>query len=251
MIRYLDRLDQVRVQKKGRRDFVSEIDRMAEGEIITTIHEKYPHHHILAEESGTTHSRDSTHDTDMEWIIDPLDGTINFLHGDPHFAVSIAVRKSKNLEHAVIYDPLRDELFTGSRGQGAQLNTRRIRVSGKTILDESLIGSGFSIRSPKNSDPVIQVMRSLIPKVSNLKVSGSAVLDLAYVACARLDGYWEPGIRPWDMAAGSLLVREAGGLVADFHGEQDFLQRGNVVAANPHLFHELLTMVKTGFDCNQ
>jgi myo-inositol-1(or 4)-monophosphatase len=183
----------------------------------------------------------------VEWIIDPLDGTTNYLHGDPHFAISIGVRKAGTMEHGIIFDPLRDELFTTSRGRGAQLNSRRIRVSGKGALNEALVASGFSVRNLQVMDGVLRVMRGVLPKVSNLKISGSAALDLAYVACGRLDGYWEQGIHSWDMAAGSLMVREAGGLVADFDGGQDFLQRGDIVAANQRMFNELLTVVKTRF----
>lgn len=248
MIRYQDRLEQVSVEKKGRRDFVSEIDRLAEEEIIAIIRQRYPGHRILAEESGSNDGESQPGNDVPEWIIDPLDGTTNFLHTDPHFAVSIGVRTGGILEHAVIYDPLRDELFTASRNQGAQLNSRRIRVSGKGSLNESLLGTGFSVRNLYRTDNVLRVMRALLPKVSNLKVSGSAALDLAYVACGRLDGYWEQGINAWDMAAGCLLVREAGGLVADFSGGQDFLERGDVVAANQRLFNELLTIVKSRFE---
>ncbi len=252
MVRYVDRLEQVSVEKKGRRDFVSEIDRMAEEEIIETIRQAYPGHRILAEESGAqdpgvTNDGTSRPGGDVEWIIDPLDGTTNFLHGHPHFAVSIGIRKGNAMEHGIIFDPLRDELFTASRNQGAQLNSRRIRVSGKSSLNEALLGTGFSVRNLQVIDGVMRVMRGVLPKVSNLKISGSAALDLAYVACGRLDGFWEQGIRAWDMAAGSLLVREAGGLVADFTGGQDHLERGDIVAANQRLFNELLTVVKTRF----
>ena len=247
MVRYADRLEQVSVEKKGRRDFVSEIDRMAEEEIIQVIRDSYPAHRILAEESGSDDPPGESAGADVEWIIDPLDGTTNYLHGDPHFAISIGIRKSGNMEHGIIFDPLRDELFTASRNRGAQLNSRRIRVSGKASLTEALVGSGFSIRNLHAVDGVMRVMRGVLPKVSNLKISGSAALDLAYVACGRLDGYWEQGIRAWDMAAGSLLVREAGGLVADFEGGQDFLDKGNIVAANQRMFNELLTLVKTRF----
>ncbi len=248
MIRHHDRLEQIAVEKKGRRNFVSEIDRLAEEEIIATIRQKYPNHSILAEESGADRGASRSENEELEWIIDPLDGTTNFLHGDPHFAVSIGIRKGERLEHAVIYDPLRDELFVATRNQGAQLNSRRIRVSRKGSLNASLIGTGFSIHNLTKTDQVIRVMRSLLPKVSNLKVSGSAALDLAYVACGRLDGYWEQGIHAWDMAAGSLLVRESGGLVADFLGGQDFLERGDIVAANSRLFNELLITVKTRYN---
>lgn len=247
MMRYLDRLEQVSVEKKGRRDFVSEIDRMAEEEIIATIRYSYPGHRILAEESGASEGEDGASGEEWEWIIDPLDGTTNFLHTDPHFAISIGLRKGDTLHHGVIFDPLREELFTASRNQGAQLNSRRIRVSGKSSLNEALIGTGFSIRNLQKLDDVMRVMRGLLPKVSNLKVSGSAALDLAYVACGRLDGFWEQGINAWDMAAGSLLVREAGGLVADFTGGQAYLDRGDIVAANQRMFNELLTVVNSRF----
>lgn len=251
MLRYQDRLEQVSVEKKGRRDFVSEIDRMAEEDIIDTIRYSYPGHRILAEESGASNGDAAAEGDDWEWIIDPLDGTTNFLHTDPHFAVSIAARKGTTLQHAVIYDPMREELFTASRGQGAQLNSRRIRVSGKGSLIESLIATGFSVRDLQKLDDVMRVMRGLLPKVSNLKISGSAALDLAYVASGRLDGFWEQGIKAWDIAAGSLLVREAGGLVSDFSGGQDYLDRGDVVAANQRLFNELLTVVKTRFNSHR
>jgi myo-inositol-1(or 4)-monophosphatase len=247
MVRYIDRLERVSVEKKGRRDFVSEIDRMVEEEIIQTIRDSYPNHRIIAEESGVSEPGEATDDEEIDWIIDPLDGTTNYLHGDPHFAISIGVRKSGAMVHGIIFDPLRDELFTATRSQGAQLNSRRIRVSGKGSLNEALVGTGFSIQDLRAVDGVMRVMRGMLPKVSNLKISGSAALDLAYVASGRLDGYWEQGIKPWDMAAGSLLVREAGGLVADFGGGQDFLETGSIVAANPRMFNELLTLVKTRF----
>ena len=242
IVRYVDRLEQVSVEKKGRRDFVSEIDRMAEQDIIETIRHAYPDHGILAEESGSDHGGDST--DAPEWIIDPLDGTTNFLHGHPHFCVSIGIRRKGVMEHAVVFDPLREELFTASRSAGAQLNSRRIRVSGKSGLNESLVASGFPLREIDKLDTSMRIMRAVLPKVSDVKVSGSAALDLAYVACGRVDGYWEAGLKPWDMAAGSLLVREAGGLVADFDGNQDFLENGCIVAANQRMFNELMTTVK-------
>lgn len=243
--RYIDRLDQVSVEKKGRRDFVSEVDRMAEQDIIETIRHAYPEHGILAEESGTSETGSSTNADTPQWIIDPLDGTTNFLHGHPHFCVSIGVRRNSVMQHAVVFDPLRDELFTASRSGGAQLNSRRIRVSGKSGLNESLIASGFPLYDMRKYDASMRVLRSVLPKVSDVRVSGSAALDLAYVACGRLDGYFETGLHPWDVAAGSLLVREAGGLVADFAGNQEFIECGDVVAANQRMFNELITTVKS------
>ena len=245
IVRYIDRLEQVSVEKKGRRDFVSEIDRMAEQDIIDTIHHAYPDHNILAEESGIKAGSSEASDREFEWVIDPLDGTTNFLHGHPHFCVSLGVRKNGVMQHAVIFDPLRDELFTATRAKGAQLNNRRIRTSGKSCLDESLVATGFPLRDLTKLDTSMKILRAVLPKASDIKVSGSAALDLAYVACGRLDGYWETGIQAWDMAAGSLLVREAGGLTADFEGGQSFLDSGDIVAANQPMFNELMSIVKS------
>jgi len=253
IVRYLDRLEQISVEKKGRRDFVSDIDHSAEDDIIDTIHYLFPNHRILAEESGQQQSPADAAKDEFEWVIDPLDGTTNFLHGHPHFCVSLGVRKKGVMQHAIIFDPLRDELFTASRTRGAQLNSRRIRVSGKSALNEALVGSGFPLTEIDRLDGSLRILRAVLPKVSDVKISGSAALDLAYVACGRLDGYWQAGLKPWDIAAGSLLVREAGGLVADFDGNQDFLDSGDVVAANRRSFNELMSIVKSrapphGFD---
>ena len=245
IIRYLDRLEQLTVEKKGRRDFVSELDRAAEDDIIETVHYTYPNHRILAEESGSHDGAEQKPDEDFEWVIDPLDGTTNFLHGYPHFCVSIGVKHKGVMEYGIIFDPMRDELFTACRSKGAQLNNRRIRVSGKSSLNEAMVGAGFPLRNIDRLDGTLRVLKGVLPKVSDIKVSGSAALDLAYVACGRLDGYWEAGLKPWDMAAGSLMVREAGGLVADYSGEQDHLDSGNIVAANPRMFNELMGIVKT------
>lgn len=245
IIRYIDRLEQLAVEKKGRRDFVSELDRMAEEEIIDTIHYLYPNHRILAEESGDKFSSVGADEDEYEWVIDPLDGTTNFLHRHPHFCVSIGVRRKGVMQHGIIFDPLRDELFTASKEQGAQLDGRRIRVSGKATLNESMLGAGFPLRDIELLDDTMKVIRGVLPKVSDLKVSGSAALDLAYVASGRLDGYFESGLKEWDCAAGSLLVREAGGLVADFRGGQEYLSSGNIVAANQRLFNELMGLVKS------
>ena len=245
MVRYLDRLEQLSVEKKGRRDFVSEIDRTAEEQIIETIHEMYPTHRILAEESGNSQSSKGASDDEFEWIIDPLDGTTNYLHGHPQFCISLGIRRKGVMQHAVIFDPLRDEIFTATRNKGAQLDNKRIRVSGKGAMNEALIATGFPLRTMVGIDTSMKVLRSILPKVSDVKMNGSAALDLAYVACGRIDGYWEPGLQPWDIAAGSLLVREAGGLVSDFNGNQEFMESGNIVAANQRMFNELLATVKS------
>ncbi len=254
ILRYLDRLDRVSVEQKGRNDFVSEVDRMAEEDIIETIHFLYPNHAIVAEESGgelsgdsgdSGNSGDSNH-KEFEWIIDPLDGTANYLHGHPQFAVSIAVRQNGRLAHGVVFDPLRDEMYTASRGQGAQLNNRRIRVTYQDKLERSLLATGFPYKHRADFEPWMRDFQTLLPKVADVRRCGSAALDLAYVACGRLDGYWEPGLEPWDIAAGSLLVREAGGLVADFQGKQDFLKTGQVIAANRMIFNELMRIIAAG-----
>ncbi len=247
IVRHLDRLDQLSVDKKGRNDFVSQVDRMAEEDIIHTIHYLYPNHRIIAEESGQAHSPNSGHQGmgEYEWIIDPLDGTTNFLHGHPNFAVSLGIRYKGRIEHGIIFDPLRDEIFTATRGQGAQLNNRRIRVSGQRSLERCLITSGYPTRSMENFDHWIKCFRSLLPRVNNILHSGCAALDLAYVACGRIDGYWEPGLKIWDIAAGSLMVREAKGLVADFSGDQNFLENGNIIATNQGVFSPLLALIKT------
>jgi myo-inositol-1(or 4)-monophosphatase len=247
IIRNMDRLDQLSVDRKGRNDFVSEVDRLAEEDIIDTIHYHYPNHRIIAEESGRAYSPDSAHQgiDEYEWIIDPLDGTTNFLHGHPNFAVSLGVRHKGRMEHGIIFDPLRDEIFTATRGHGAQLNNRRIHVSGLESLDQCLVTSGYPNRNLENFDAWIKCFRSLLPKVHNILHSGSAALDLAYVACGRTDAYWEPGLDIWDIAAGSLIVREGKGLVSDFSGNQDFLESGNIIAANQGVFNQLLALIKT------
>jgi len=246
ILRYLDRLDRLSVDKKGRNDFVSEVDRMAEDDIIETIHYLYPNHLILAEESGNAQSPppDGKNKDEVEWIIDPLDGTTNYLHGHPHFCISLAARIKGRIEHGVIFDPLRDEIYTASRGQGAQLNNRRIRVSGQGRFDQTILSTGFPTRDMTHYDAWMNGFRAILPRVSTIRYSGSAALDLAYVACGRVDGYWEPGLAVWDIAAGSLLVREAGGLAADFQGQQNFLRSGNIVAANQRIFNDLLALVK-------
>ncbi len=220
---------------------------MAEEDIIDTIHYLYPNHRILAEESGKKHSPDLVHqgNDEFEWIIDPLDGTINFLHGNPNFAVSLGIRHKGNIEHAIIFDPLRDEIFTASRGQGAQLNNRRIRISNRTSIQQSIISVGYPNINIDNFDSWLKCFRAMLSKAGSIRSSGSAALDLAHVACSRTDAFWQADLKIWDVAAGSLLVREAKGLVADFDGNQNFLENGNIIAANQLIFNDLITMVKS------
>lgn len=239
ILRHLDQLERLAIETKGRNDFVSEVDRQAEHEIIQVIHSAYPNHAILAEESGRRQGNQ------YQWIIDPLDGTTNYLHGYPQFAVSIALEHRGKLEHAVVLDPLRNELFTASRGNGAQLNDRRIRVSQVASLKFALLGTGFPFRAEKRLESWIDTFRVLLTHTSGVRRAGSAALDFASVACSRLDGFWEFGLSPWDIAAGSLLIVEAGGLISDLSGGQDFLKTGNVVAGNPQIYTKILPIIQS------
>ena len=232
-------VDKLTVQRKRQNDFVSEVDHAAERAIIDILRDAYPEHGILAEESGASGNKAGTA-TEYQWIIDPLDGTTNFLHGFPQYAVSIALARKGHLEQAVVYDPTRNELFSASRGGGAFLNDRRIRISKTRDLADSLIGTGFPFRDFSHLGPYMAMFRELTQKTAGLRRPGAAALDLAYVACGRCDGFFEIGLSPWDMAAGALLITEAGGLVADITGEQHFLESGNVIAGNPRIFGELL-----------
>ncbi len=229
IVRHLERVDRLTIGTKQRNDFVTEVDHLAEAEIIRVIHRAYPQHAILAEESG------AQGDDEFEWVIDPLDGTTNFLHGFPQFAVSIALRHRGRLDQAVVYDPLRQELFCASRGAGATLNDRRIRVSRANSLTGSLLGTGFPFRQQQHLDAYLAMFRALFPDAAGIRRAGAAALDLAYVAAGRLDGFWEIGLSPWDTAAGALLVLEAGGMVSDFDGGGDYLETGNVICAGPRL----------------
>jgi myo-inositol-1(or 4)-monophosphatase len=238
--RYADQVDTLSITEKSHNDFVSEVDKRAEQEIIRTLHKAYPEHGILAEESGTHQGND------YEWVIDPLDGTTNFLYGFPHFAVSIALRHKNRLEQAVVYDPIRDEMFTASRGGGAQLNGKRIRVTNRRGLEGALLGTGIPFREEQMPymEAYLQMMQALIPGSAGIRRAGSAALDLAYVAAGRLDGFWEIGLNRWDIAAGVLLIEEAGGLISDLTGKETHMQSGDVVAANPRVFKAMLQKIR-------
>lgn len=235
IVRHMDRLESVEVTSKSRNDFVSDVDHMAEEAIIETIRRNHPGHSILAEESGRSDGKQN----DYQWIIDPLDGTTNYLHGFPVFAVSIALRHKGRLEHGVIYDPLRQELFTASRGGGAQLDGRRIRVAPRRDLEGTLVGTGFPFREKEYLDEYMAMFRAVLERTAGVRRPGAAALDLAYVAAGRLDGFWEMGLQPWDMAAGALLIQEAGGIVGTLSGGTDFLDSGNILAGNPKIFAAL------------
>ncbi|MCG8434947.1 MAG: inositol monophosphatase [Gammaproteobacteria bacterium] len=238
IVRHVDRLDTLSVTAKKRNDFVSEVDRLAEQEIIHTIQRAYPDHGFKAEESGVTGGGDYV------WVIDPLDGTTNFLHGFPVFAVSIALKHKGRLEHGVIYDPMRQELFTASRGDGALLDGKRIRVSERHDLASSLIGTGFPFRDNADIDNYLAMFKTIVEKTAGVRRPGAACLDLAYVAAGRLDGFWELGLNEWDIAAGCLLVQEAGGLIGTPSGGTDHLTSGDVVAGNPKIFAALVKILR-------
>ena len=233
ILRASDNVGQLRIDQKGKNDFASEVDRAAEREIIKIIKAAYPDHAILAEESGQHEGND------FVWVIDPLDGTTNFLHGFPQYAVSIALKYKGKLEAAVIYDPLRDELFTAKRGGGAMLNSRRIRVTHQAAMKGALIGTGFPFKTDLHLDAYTGMFKAISMQAAGIRRAGAAALDLAYVAAGRLDGFWEIGVMEWDMAAGILLIKEAGGVVTDFSFNDNYLTSGNVIAGSPKM-HQLL-----------
>jgi len=234
---HVDRLDQVKVKSKGRNDFVTEVDMVAEREIIYHIQKAHPDHAILAEESGQTDGNEYC------WIIDPIDGTMNFMHGFPQFAVSIAVQHKNKIVAGVVYDPLSQELFTAIRGAGARLNNRRIRVSKITKLQDALVSTGFSNRNKDGLQTHMERVSNVFTQASGLRRSGSAALDLAFVAAGRLDAYWEAGLQPWDVAAGTLLVQEAGGIVTDFSGEHEPVYSKQCLAGAPRIHEALLKIL--------
>lgn len=231
-------IEAVAIATKRQKDFVTEVDKASEEAVIGVLKNAYPDHAILAEESG------ATGDSDYVWIIDPLDGTTNFIHGVPQYAVSIALQHRGVVTQAVVFDPTKNELFTASRGRGAFLNDRRMRCSRRTGLDDALIGTGFPFRSLDRIEEYIRVFRTIMSSTVGVRRPGAAALDLAYVACGRYDGFWEAGLSPWDIAAGSLMILEAGGLVSDFEGGEAYLQSGDVVAGAPKVFGQLLQVVQ-------
>lgn len=225
------------VETKRPGDFVSEVDRDAEAAIIDVLKAAYPSHAILAEESGAKGNSDHV------WIIDPLDGTTNFLRGVPQYCVSIALAVKGQVTQGVVFDPLKNELFTASRGNGAYLNDRRIRVASTRLLADSLIGTGFPFKKDSDFDGYLRAFGEMTRRCAGIRRPGAAALDLAYVACGRYDGFWEQGLSKWDMAAGTLMVREAGGIVSDFAGSDGYLDAGMVVAATPKVFPEMLEVI--------
>jgi len=234
LIKKMVNLDKLKVEQKGYNDYVSDADRAAERAVIAVIHKHYPDHAILAEESGAIGEADTV------WIIDPLDGTTNYLHGFPVFAVSIGVQHKGRMEHGVVYDPLRQELFTASRGTGAHLDGRRIRVSGQQHLERALIGTGFPFRqADMEIAAYMDMLAKSIRKTSGVRRAGAAALDLCYVAAGRLDAFFETGLAPWDLAAGSLIIREAGGIISGLDGSEGYMHSGHVLTGTPRIYREL------------
>ena len=233
-------IELLQVTTKSTNDFVTEVDHAAEAAIIETLLNAYPGHGILAEESGRKHG---AKDSEFVWIIDPLDGTTNFIHGLPIFAVSIALAHRGIVQQAVVYDPSRNDLFYASKGRGAFLNDKRLRVSKRTRLAESLIGTGFPFRKGDNLKRYVEMFETVLQACAGLRRPGAAALDLCYVAAGWYDGFFETGLSPWDVAAGSLLVTEAGGLVGNFTGESDYLHQREVVAGSPRIYGQLVKLL--------
>ena len=233
-------VEAVRISQKQVNDFVTEVDQNSERVIIDTLLTAYPDHGILAEESGSTHGNPNA---DHIWIIDPLDGTTNFIHGFPVYCVSIALQVRGKLEQAVVFDPTRNDLFTATKGRGAFLNDRRIRVSKRTRLNECLLSTGFPFRPEDDFNKYLRLMGDVMQRTAGLRRPGAAALDLAYVAAGFSDGFFETGLQPWDMAAGALLITEAGGLVGNFTGEANFLEQKECLAANPRIYAQLVPVL--------
>lgn len=240
IVRFIDHLDMIEISEKSRNDVVTNVDKLAEKEIIQTIQRAHPEHAILAEESGQIAGNEFC------WIIDPLDGTTNYAHGFPHYAVSIALKDHQHILIGVIYDPIRQELFTATKGGGAQLNNRRIRVSNQNKLDRALIGTGFPFRDIDNFKNYLNIFATIFPQSRGVRRAGSAALDLAYVAAGRLDGFWESALKEWDIAAGAILIKEAGGIISDYDGENDYLTKGNVITGNPKIYKALFNIIHPG-----
>ena len=231
-------LERLQIDRKQHNDYVTEVDKAAEKAIIETLSEAYPSHGFLAEETGET-----TNGSDHIWIIDPLDGTTNFIHGFPQYAVSIALSVNGVVTQGVVYDPNRDELFTATKGSGAYVDRRRLRVAEQTKLENALLGTGFPYRHDQDVDLYLKIFADMTRQCAGLRRPGAASLDLVYVAAGRYDGFFESELKPWDMAAGALIVTEAGGLVGNYRGEEGFMESGEIMAANPRIFAQMANIL--------
>lgn len=240
IVRAIEQFDKVEIETKGANDFVTSVDKDAENTIVEIIRKSYPDHTIIGEECGLLQGKDD----DYQWIIDPLDGTNNFVKGIPHYAVSIALKVKGKIDQAVVYDPIRGELFSASRGKGAQLNGFRIRVNQHRELAGTILATGFPFKHKQHTNAYMEMFKVLFGKTADMRRTGSAALDLAYVAAGRIDGFFEIGLKPWDTAAGELLVIEAGGLVTDFVGGHNHVNSGNVVAGSPRLLKDILQDIR-------
>ncbi|MBI0132892.1 MULTISPECIES: inositol monophosphatase family protein [unclassified Snodgrassella] len=239
MHRASSNLNNIKIDNKAANDFVSDVDREAEHIIVNTIQEVYPHHAVLSEEVGHLGNTNA----EYQWIIDPLDGTTNYLHGHKQYAISMALLHKGTLAEALVYAPEQNDLYVASRGQGALLNDKRIRVSNRSDLLRSLIATGFPVVDQSMMDTYLAILKDVLAKTAGGRREGSAALDLCNVACGRVDGYFEFNLKPWDIAGGALIVQEAGGIVTDMHGEQTWLDSGDIVAANPKILAQLLQII--------
>lgn len=239
MLRASNNLSAVRVDSKAANDFVSDVDRQAEDIIVGTLQEAYPQHRILTEEAGVLGNERA----EYEWIIDPLDGTTNYLHGHPQYAISMALLHNGKLQEALVYAPERNDLYMASRGKGALLNDRRIRVSGRIDLPQCLIGTGFPVVDQSRTDTYLAILKDFLSQTAGARREGAASLDLCALACGRFDGFFEFNLKPWDIAAGALIAREAGAVVTDMTGEQGWLESGDIVAANPKVLAQMLQII--------
>ncbi|MBS0290716.1 MAG: inositol monophosphatase [Proteobacteria bacterium] len=244
ILRAQDQMENIQVIEKGRNDFATHVDKAVEEIIIDTIKKAYPNHAILGEESGLIPGKQGA---DVTWIIDPLDGTTNFIHGFPQFCISIGVVQQDKILHGVVYDPIRDELFSASRGDGARMNGKRLRVSNADKLQKALLGTGFPFKDFSHLDDYLTFLKAIIPHCAGIRRAGAAALDLAYVAAGRLDGFWEFGLKPWDIAAGALFIQEAGGFVTTIHGDNDILHGTSILAAPPKIYQEMTELCNRFF----
>jgi len=240
LVKNFDQGNPVEAESKGLNDWVTDMDKAAEQAIIHTIKKAYPDHGIIAEESGTQAGTEN----DFQWVIDPLDGTTNYMRGIPHFCISIALLHKGSVQQAVVYDPIREELFTASRGAGAQLNGRRLRISPKVELKGAILSTGFPFKMKSRLPEYLEMFNKLFEHCADVRRAGAAALDLAYVAAGRHDAFWEMGLKPWDILAGELLVREAGGIVSDFQGGHNYVQSGNIAAGAPKALKQMLAKIR-------